>query len=174
MTILYSGAWIPSKVPSGYLSPCLDMALRPYFRYPGIWHNASILKQREEFLSLIQKIRLWYVSLEFTETCPKPGLGSQAAPCEDTDLPCPVGLSTGPGTFHRLRSCVGGSRIGVGFCGCQKTRWVGIILVCICVKLKQCREKWGCCVYLVCTLTVHEQAAFHCLAAEYVISPGKG
>lgn len=113
-------------------------------------------------------------SLEFTETCPELGLGSQASPCEGTDLPCTVGLSTGPDTFHRLRSCVRGSRTGVRFRGCQNARWVGVILVCICVKLQQCREKWGCCADHVHTLTVHEQAAFHYLGAEYVISPGKG
>lgn len=44
----------------------------------------------------------------------------------------------------------------VRFCGCQKTRWVGIILIFICVKPKQCREKSDWCAYHVCTLTVHE------------------
>lgn len=51
---------------------------------------------------------------------------------------------------------------------------VGIILVHICAKLKKCRGKSCCCVYHMCTLTMYEQAAFYCLAAEYVISPEKG
>lgn len=79
-------------------------------------------------------------------------------------------MNTGPDTFLGLRSYVGGSITGVRFYGYQKTRAVGIILVRICAKLKQCRGKSGSCVYHMCTLTMYEQAAFYCLAADYVIS----
>lgn len=87
---------------------------------------------------------------------PRASAGQPGSPCEDTDLLCTAGLNTGPDTFDRLRSHVRGRRTGVRFCDCQKTRWVGTTLVCICVKLKQCREKSDCCAYHVCTLTVHK------------------
>lgn len=114
------------------------------------------------------------MSLEFTETSPETAQGSCAALCEDTYLPGSAETSTGPDTFLGLGSYVGGRVTGVKFYGCQKPRSVGVILVRICAKLKQCRGKSGCCVYHMCTLTMYKQAAFYCLAAEYVISPGKG
>lgn len=174
VTVLYSGAWISSKVHFGYLSPCLGLALKLNFRHPGILASFQYFKAVEEFLHLIQEIRLWYVSLEFTETCPATLKGSCAALWEDPYLPGPLGMSTGPDTFLGLRSYGGGSITGVELYGCQKNRSVEIILVCICAKLKQCRGKSGYCVYHMRTLPMYEQAAFYCLAAEYVISPGKG
>lgn len=65
-------------------------------------------------------------------------------------------------------------RMGAQCYSCQKNRSVEIILVRICAKPRRCRGKSGCCVYHMCTFTVYEQAAFHCLAAECVISPGRG